>query len=142
MEEKVNENNLDTKSSESQKIEPTKVVEPVKVITDITYDEFAKVILKVGLIEEAVKIEKSEKLLKLKVNLGEETGARQIIAGLAKRYQAEELIGRRVVVVSNLKPAKLMGEMSNGMLLAGSDDEGNLELVAIPDNIKIGGTVK
>lgn len=128
MEEKVNETNI--------------TVEPIKVSSDITYDEFAKVILKVGLIEEAVKIEKSEKLLKLKVNLGEDTGARQIIAGLAKRYQADELLGRRVIVVSNLKPAKLMGEMSNGMLLAGSDDEGNLELVAVPDNIKVGGTVK
>ena len=137
---------METKENETPtdviKPEVIKPVEVVKSTPEISYDEFAKVLLRVGLVEEAIKIEKSEKLLKLKVNLNEETGPRQIVAGLAKRYQAEELIGRRVIIVSNLKPAKLMGEVSNGMLLAGSDDEGNLELVSVPENIKIGGVVK
>lgn len=109
--------------------------------TLISYDDFAKVSLKVGKILAAEKIEKSEKLLKLQVDLGEET-PRQIVAGIAKRYSAEDLVGRKVVVVSNLKPAKLMGNESNGMLLAGSDDLGNLELVEPAGILAVGAIVK
>lgn len=108
----------------------------------ITYDDFAKIQLRVGLIKEAEKVEKSEKLMKLQVDLGEESGNRQVIAGIAKRYSADELVGRRIVVVANLKPAKLMGLESNGMLLAGSDSEGTLELVSLPDNLAPGSIVR
>ncbi len=108
----------------------------------ITYDDFAKIQLRVGLIKEAEKVEKSEKLMKLQVDLGEESGPRQVIAGIAKRYSADELVGRRIVVVANLKPAKLMGLESNGMLLAGSDSEGTLELVSLPENLAPGSTVR
>ncbi len=96
----------------------------------ITIDQFSKVELRVGQILEAEKIEKSEKLLKLKVDLGEEKGPRQILSGIAKHYQPENLIGRKIVVVANLKPAKLMGQLSEGMLLAASDNNGNLELLS------------
>ena len=108
----------------------------------ITYDDFAKVELRIGVIKEAEKLEKSQKLMKLKVDLGEESGPRQVIAGIAKRYTPEELLEKRIVVVANLKPAKLMGEESNGMLLAGSDEEGNLELVSVPDILPAGSLVK
>lgn len=105
--------------------------EKVEVIDNtISIDYFSKVQLKVGQILEAERIEKSEKLLKMKVSLGEEKGPRQILAGIAKYYQPESLIGRKVVVVANLKPAKLMGQLSEGMLLAASDDLGNLELLS------------
>jgi methionyl-tRNA synthetase len=80
----------------------------------------------------AERIVKSEKLLKLQVDVGEPTGTRQIVAGIGKVYTPEELIGRKVVVVKNLKPAKLMGEQSNGMLLAASDESGALELLTAP----------
>ncbi len=95
----------------------------------ISIDEFFKIKLKVGQILEAEKIPGSEKLLKLKVDLGEEKGPRQIVSGIAKHYEAETLVGRKIVVVANLKPAKLMGHMSEGMLLAASDDANNLELL-------------
>ena len=98
----------------------------------ITYDDFAKIQLRVGQILEASKVEKSDKLVQLKVDLGETRGPRQILAGIGKHYTPEVLVGRKVAVVANLAPRKMMGMMSEGMLLAASDDAGNLELVNIP----------
>lgn len=95
----------------------------------ISIDHFAKVKLRVAQIMQAESISGSEKLLKLQVDLGEGKGLRQILAGIAKHYKPEDLIGRKIVVVANLKPAKLMGQLSEGMLLAGSDAQGNLELI-------------
>ncbi len=106
----------------------------------IGFGDFQKIELTVGQIMEASKIEDADKLLKLKVDIGSED-QRQVVAGIAKHYQAEELVGRKVAVVSNLKPAKLRGELSEGMLLAASDDAGNLELVYPGDLIKVGGKI-
>ena len=92
----------------------------------IPYAEFAKVDLRVATILEASKVEKSQKLVKLKVQIGAET--RQIVAGIAQFYAPEQLVGRQVVVVANLEPAKLMGLTSEGMLLAAKEG-GNLALV-------------
>jgi len=86
----------------------------------ISFEEFQKIELKVAKIIEAEKIEKSEKLLKLIVDLGDEK--RQLVAGIAKYYKPEDLIGKEVVVVSNLEPKKLMGIESQGMLLAANVD--------------------
>lgn len=108
----------------------------------ISYDDFARVQLRVGQIVAAEKIEKSEKLLKLQVDLGEPSGPRQIVAGIAKFYKPEELIGRKVSVVANLKPAKLMGQQSNGMILAASDELGNLELVTPGPSLSPGSIIK
>lgn len=82
----------------------------------ISIDEFAKVEIRIGEIVEAEKIEKSDKLLKTQINIGEKTI--QVVAGLAKRYAPEELVGRKVPVVTNLKPAKLFGTLSEGMIMA------------------------
>ena len=82
--------------------------------------DFAKVELRAALVLEAEKIPGSKKLLKLQVDLGDEK--RQIVAGIAESYAPETLVGRKVVIVANLKPAKLMGVESNGMVLAGSHD--------------------
>ena len=82
----------------------------------ISIDEFGKVDLVVGQVKEAERIEGSKNLLKLQVDLGSEV--RQVVAGLAKRYEPEELVDRKVIVVANLEPAKLFGVQSNGMLLA------------------------
>jgi methionyl-tRNA synthetase len=82
----------------------------------ISFEEFQKIELKVAKIIEAEKIEKSEKLLKLIVDLGDEK--RQLVAGIAKYYKPEDLIGKEIVVVANLEPKKLMGIESQGMLLA------------------------
>ncbi len=89
----------------------------------IGWDEFAAVRLVVGEVVEAHPVAKSNKLLRLIVNLGEDFGTRQILAGIAKSYQTEDLVQRKIVVVANLKPAKLMGLESQGMLLASSKED-------------------
>jgi methionyl-tRNA synthetase len=91
----------------------------------IGIEDFMKVDLRVGKIVEAVRVEKSEKLVKLKVDIGAET--RQVVAGIGKSYTPEELLGKTIVIVANLKPAKLMGIESQGMLLAAS----NADLLAV-----------
>jgi methionine--tRNA ligase beta chain len=95
----------------------------------ISFDDFKKVELKVAKILEAERVENSEKLLKLKVDLGEEE--RQIVAGIGKAYSPEELIGKEIVIVANLEPRALMGIESNGMLLA-ADGEG-IPILLTPD---------
>ena len=87
----------------------------------ISIDDFAKVRLVVGIVKEAERVPKSKKLVKLMVDLNEQD-LRQIVAGIGAKYAPEELVGRRIVVVANLKPAKLMGVESRGMLLAASLD--------------------
>ena len=106
----------------------------------ISIDEFARVDLRVAEIKEAEKVEGADRLLKLIVDLGEEQ--RQVVAGIAQHYQPHELIGKRVLFVANLKPAKLRGIVSEGMLLAASDDEGNLTLVTTEAPIRAGSKVK
>lgn len=106
----------------------------------ITYDDFMKVQLKTAEIIEAENIPKSEKLLKLKVKL--ENEERQIIAGIAKSFSPEELIGKKIVVAANLKPAKLMGLESQGMVLAVEDNSGKLNLLELNASVKNGMRVK
>lgn len=87
----------------------------------IGIDEFKRMDLRIGLVKSAEKIPGSEKLIKLTVDLGE-LGERQIIAGLAKWYKPEDFVGKYIVVIANLKPKKLMGFESQGMLLATDTD--------------------
>ena len=95
----------------------------------ISIDEFGKVKLVVGQIKEAQKIDGSKNLLKLQVDLGKEV--RQVVAGIAKRYEVDELIDKKVIVVANLQPAKLFGVESNGMLLATD----SMELLTTEGNV-------
>ena len=106
----------------------------------ITLDDFKKVDLRVATVVQAEQVPKSEKLLKLQVDIGPER--RQIVAGIAQHYKPEELVGKSVVVVFNLQPAKLMGQESQGMLLAASDSEGRLVIVQPAGDIAGGSTVK
>ena len=92
--------------------------------TQITIDEFMKIQLKTAKVISAERVPKSEKLLKLQVSLGEGAEQRQIVAGIGKKYEPEALIGKTIVIVANLKPAKLMGIESNGMVLAASPENG------------------
>ena len=102
----------------------------------ISYEDFMKTELKVAEVIEAEKIKKSEKLLKLKVKLGDEV--RQVVAGIALSYEPEEMIGKKVVIVANLQPAKLMGEESKGMILAVENELGNLEVLTASNSVKSG----
>lgn len=104
----------------------------------ITIDEFVKIQLKTATVLTAERVPKSEKLIKLQVDLGSEQ--RQIVAGIGKRYEPEQLIGKRIVIVANLKPAKLMGIESQGMVLAAGDkDVGGLVTVIeeVPPGTKV-----
>jgi methionyl-tRNA synthetase len=100
---------------------PEKKASTIDLKPEIDYEEFAKVDLRVGKILAAEAVPKSNKLLKLKIDVGEE---RTIVAGIGKDYTPAELIGKKVVIVANLKPAKLMGVESYGMLLATDTDKG------------------
>ena len=108
--------------------EPKVEMEPIK--EEITIDAFEKIDLRVGTVKAAEKVKKSKKLLKLQVMIGDEE--RTIVSGIAQYYEPEALIGRNVIVIANLAPAKLFGIESFGMLLAASDGNGNLVLADAP----------
>lgn len=93
----------------------------------ISYEDFAKLELKIATITAAERIEGSEKLLKLQLDLGSES--RQIVSGIARSYEPEQLIGKQIVMIANLEPRSLMGIESNGMLLAASDESGPVLLI-------------
>lgn len=103
----------------------------------IEFDDFNKVELRVGLIKTAERVEKSDKLLRLTVDLGEPE-ARTIMAGIGKTYGPDELIGRRVAVVANLKPRKVFGTLSQGMLMAADAADGKVELTTFTDAVAPG----
>lgn len=109
-------------------------------IEEISFEEFSKIKLKVAEIITAEKIKKSDKLLKLKVKVG--ISEKQIIAGIAKSYEPNSLINKKVIIVSNLKPAKLFGQLSEGMVLAVEDTEGYLNLLEVNETIISGTQVK
>jgi methionyl-tRNA synthetase len=104
----------------------------------VTIDEFQKVELRVGKVVSAERIEGSEKLLKLQIDLGE---PRQIVSGIAKVYEPESLVGKEVVIVVNLEPRKMMGMESQGMLLAAHGEGGEPVVLtverAVPPGSKI-----
>lgn len=105
----------------------------------INYEEFSKIQLKVGTVLEAEDLEGSEKLLKLKVDLGEES-PRQLLAGVKQWYKPEDFIGKQVVVVVNLEPRKMIGLESQGMMLAADSENGPIFLTVpkkVPPGTKI-----
>ncbi len=105
----------------------------------ITYDDFKKLDLKIAKILEAERIENSDKLIKLIIDLGEEK--RQLVAGIGKHYEPGQLINKQIVIVANLEPKNLMGIESQGMLLAASD-ENNVVLLEPDKEIPPGSTIK
>jgi methionyl-tRNA synthetase len=100
----------------------------VAIKPEIGLDDFRKIDLRVATIVNAAAVPKAKKLLKLDIDMGER---RSIVAGIAEHYAPESLIGRQVIVVANLKPAKLMGILSQGMLLAAGEDAG--PVLIMPD---------
>lgn len=112
---------------------------PAEQLIDIT--EFAKIKLRVAKVESAEAVPNSQKLLKLQVDLGETLGKRQVIAGIAKMITPEAIVGRKIVIVANLKPAKLMGLESQGMILAVGDKE-PLGLLQPDCDVPVGSTVR
>ena len=123
----------------SNKTEDNKIEEKEQ----IGFEDFLKMDFKIGEILECEKIKKSNKLLKSQVKIGDKII--QIVSGIANYYTPEEMVGKRVVVLTNLKPAKLCGEISEGMILAASDSDNNLKIITVEDNenvIKSGAEVR
>ncbi|AWB45120.1 methionine--tRNA ligase [Paenibacillus sp. CAA11] len=106
---------------------------------EIGIDDFAKIELRVAEVLAAEPVKKADKLLKLQLDLGFEQ--RQVVSGIAKFYKPEELVGRKVIVVTNLKPVKLRGELSRGMILAASHGD-QLTLATVPEGMPNGAVVK
>jgi methionyl-tRNA synthetase len=120
---------IDTKIEEKEKVETT---------NQISMEEFQKMDLRVAKILAAETIKKSDKLLKLRVDMGEE---RTIVAGIARSYKPEELVGKTVMILANLQPAKLMGVESQGMILAAEGDNGAV-LATFDGEAKIGAKIR
>ncbi len=117
----------------------TKSIDKEQQSEKISIDEFFNVDLRTAKVLEAENVEKSKKLIKLKIDIGEEN-PRTLVAGLKEYYKPEELVGRTIVVVANLKPAKLMGIESNGMLLAAKDGK-SLALLTTSNDVKPGAKI-
>jgi methionyl-tRNA synthetase len=106
----------------------------------ITIDDFAKIELRVGLVKVAERVPKSDKLLRLEVDIGSEV--RQVLAGIAEAYAPETLVGRKVVIVANLAPRKLRGLESNGMIVAASLEGGRPVLASFLEEVDVGARLK
>jgi methionyl-tRNA synthetase len=107
---------------------------------EITMDDFSRIDLRVGTVVKAAAIARAKKLLQLEVDLGEKE-ARTLVAGIAASYSPEDLVGKQVIVVANLKPAKLMGILSRGMVLAAGNDKGTA-LLTLEKEIRPGTPVR
>lgn len=118
--------------------EEVKEMKPIK--EEITIDDFEKLDLRVVKVLECEPIKKANKLLKLKVDLGGEV--RQVVSGIAKHFKPEELVGKNVVLVANLKPVKLRGELSQGMILAASNDDDSVLNLVDPGKLPTGSEVR
>jgi methionyl-tRNA synthetase len=129
---------------ELKELEKTHVPDKTKQLPEIRpqigIDDFAKLDLRVAQVIACERVEKSEKLLKLQLDIGLET--RQVVSGIAKFYTPEELVGKKVILIANLKPAKLMGIESQGMILAAtSKDEDKLVLASVDVDIPVGSQI-
>src|SRR5690625_4118263 len=106
----------------------------------ISFDEFSKMDLRVAEVLEAEKVKNTDKLIKMQLDIG--TKQIQVISGIAEYYEPKELVGKKVICVTNLKPTKLRGELSEGMVLSGEDDEGRLVLATVEAKLPNGSVVK
>ncbi len=118
--------------------QPPRPASPVK--PTITIEDFGAIDLRVAKVIGAERVPKSEKLIKLKISIG--TEERQVVAGIGRHYTPEELLGRKIVVVANLAQAKLMGQISQGMLLAATGSDGALSILVLDRDVDEGSVVK
>lgn len=107
---------------------------------EVTYQEFQKLDLRIGTVVSVERVPRTEKLYKILVDLGS-LGTKQTVAGLAPYYAAEELKGKKIVFLANLKPAKFSGESSQGMLLAAEED-GKVSLLSLDRDVSNGAKIR
>ena len=130
--------NKSLKNKEEIKVEE-KQIQTAPIKSEIVFEDFAKIDLRIGTIVAAEKVEKADKLLKLSVDLGFET--RTIVSGIALHFKPEDIIGKQVTVVVNLAPRKMRGIESNGMILMAEDKSGKLHFVNPDTKIDEGSSV-
>ncbi len=106
---------------------------------EISIDDFDKIQIRVGEVLQCESVKKSKKLLVSQIRIGEEV--RQIVSGIAQHYKPEEMVGKKVAVITNLKPVKLCGVESQGMILAAGDDEGNLSVLTVDRDMIAGSEI-
>ena len=106
---------------------------------EITIDDFDKVQIRVGEVLKCEPVPKAKKLLVSQIRIGNEV--RQILSGIAKYYKPEEMVGKKVAVITNLKPCKLCGVESQGMILAAADDDGNLSVMTLDKDMPAGSEI-
>lgn len=111
----------------------------VEAKEEITVDDFDKIQIRVGEVLKCEKVKKAKKLLVSQIRVGNEV--RQIVSGISLHYTPEEMVGKKVAVITNLKPAKLCGLISEGMILAASDDDGNLSVLTVDKDIISGSEI-
>lgn len=122
-------------SAKVKKVDPTDKEDDV-----IGIDDFAKVDYRVAKIIECQPVKKSDRLLKLQLNDGH--GTRQVVSGIAQWYSPDDLIGKKIILVANLAPVKLRGEMSNGMILAADNEDGSVAVIFVDDDLKEGSKIR
>lgn len=115
-------------------------VSELKHKEEIDIDEFSKIELRTGIVISCEAVPKSKKLLLFKIKSGNET--RQIVSGIHKYYKPEDLVGKTIIFVANLKPAKLAGILSEGMILSAEDDEDHISLVTTERHVKNGAEIR
>ena len=125
--------------AEAAKNAPAEQKEAPEGVAQIGIEDFSKVELRVAEILTCEKMKKSKKLLKLTVNDGD--GQRQVLSGISQWYAPEDLVGKKIVLVSNLKPAKLCGEMSNGMILAADCSEDDVKVLFVDPSVPAGSRI-
>ena len=108
--------------------------------SEVEYDDFAKLEFRVGKVLVCEEVPKSKKLLRFEIDFGGEK--RQIVSGIKAWYRPEELVGKNVMAIVNLKPAKLAGLLSEGMLLSAEDEDGNLSLMTVERDVKAGAEIR
>ncbi len=124
-------------TKKQNKMENETSIAPLK--EEITFDDFMKMDMRVGKVLDAVKVPKSKKLLKLTIDTG--VDKRTVLSGIAEHFSPEDMVGKQVTVLANLAPRKMMGEVSEGMVLMAEDAEGNLKLMQPSDVVNPGSTI-
>ena len=135
--EKVNE--LHPPKEEKKEEQPEEKVVDIEAKPEITFDDFAKLQFQVGEVIACEAVKKSKKLLCSQVKIGSQV--RQIVSGIKAYYTPEEMVGKKVMVVTNLKPAKLAGILSEGMILCAEDADGNVCVVSPEKNMPAGSEI-
>lgn len=125
---------------EAQMAETQKAQEKIELAPEIAIDEFFKTELRAAKVKACEKVKKSKKLLKLQLDDG--MGGRQVVSGIAEHYKPEDLIGKTVILVANLKPAKLCGEESMGMICAADMPDGGIKVVFLDDDVPAGTKIR